>query len=169
LENVPQPSTTSSGQPPPVEGQSPTRRAFLLSLLGTLVGITAATFVYPVLAYLSPRKSAAGGNLLLGVNGRPIPISSIGRNASIIGTGVDGETTIVVRQGGELRAFSAACTHLGCLVKWNAGTAEFLCPCHGGKFDAKGMNIFGPPPSPLKRFRPYATPEGYIGLEVFAT
>jgi len=46
-------------------------------------------------------------------------------------------------------ALSAICTHKGCPVAWNAGAKQFVCPCHGGKFDMSGRNIAGPPPSPL--------------------
>jgi len=41
------------------------------------------------------------------------------------------------------------CTHLGCIPAYNPGAKEFVCACHGGKFDTSGINIFGPPPSPL--------------------
>jgi len=44
---------------------------------------------------------------------------------------------------------SALCTHKGCPVAWNGAVKQFQCPCHGGKFDAVGRNIAGPPPSPL--------------------
>ena len=41
------------------------------------------------------------------------------------------------------------CTHLGCIPSWKPSTGEFLCACHGGIFDASGVNTFGPPPRPL--------------------
>ncbi len=46
-------------------------------------------------------------------------------------------------------ALSALCTHKGCPVAWQAPVKQFVCPCHGGKFDMSGRNIAGPPPSPL--------------------
>ncbi|WP_425806038.1 ubiquinol-cytochrome c reductase iron-sulfur subunit [Desulfitobacterium sp. Sab5] len=46
-------------------------------------------------------------------------------------------------------AFYRRCTHLGCTVEWEPNEKIFLCPCHGGKFDAEGKNIDGPPPKPL--------------------
>ena len=48
-------------------------------------------------------------------------------------------------------AFSPVCTHLGCLVSWNNNVRQFLCPCHGGKYDISGNVISGPPPKPLTR------------------
>ena len=41
------------------------------------------------------------------------------------------------------------CTHLGCIPAYKAADKEFVCACHGGKFDTSGINTFGPPPSPL--------------------
>jgi carotenoid phi-ring synthase / carotenoid chi-ring synthase len=49
-----------------------------------------------------------------------------------------------------LQAFDARCTHAGCPVAVlpNAAT-EFTCPCHGGRFDAEGNVLGGPPDKPL--------------------
>lgn len=41
------------------------------------------------------------------------------------------------------------CTHLGCIPSWAPATKQFKCACHGGEFDASGINTFGPPPRPL--------------------
>ncbi|MBN2963157.1 ubiquinol-cytochrome c reductase iron-sulfur subunit [Sulfurospirillum sp. T05] len=41
------------------------------------------------------------------------------------------------------------CTHLGCIPSWRPRTQDFICACHGGVFDASGVNTFGPPPRPL--------------------
>jgi menaquinol-cytochrome c reductase iron-sulfur subunit len=46
-------------------------------------------------------------------------------------------------------AFAVNCTHLGCPVSWLADAQLFLCPCHGGVFDANGDVTGGPPPRPL--------------------
>jgi|SwirhisoilCB3_FD_contig_51_2421291_length_1651_multi_1_in_0_out_0_2 cytochrome b6-f complex iron-sulfur subunit len=37
-------------------------------------------------------------------------------------------------------ALSGACTHMGCLLNWNAGARTFDCPCHGGRFTETGMS-----------------------------
>ena len=39
-------------------------------------------------------------------------------------------------------AFSAACTHLGCIVQWQGSTQQFPCPCHGRIFDATGSPVY---------------------------
>ncbi|AFL69205.1 ubiquinol-cytochrome c reductase iron-sulfur subunit [Sulfurospirillum barnesii] len=41
------------------------------------------------------------------------------------------------------------CTHLGCIPTWIPARKEFSCACHGGVFDASGVNTFGPPPRPM--------------------
>ncbi|MGQ9776792.1 MAG: QcrA and Rieske domain-containing protein [Thermodesulfobacteriota bacterium] len=46
-------------------------------------------------------------------------------------------------------AFSAVCTHLHCIVKWNEVKKIFECPCHGAKFNKNGEVLEGPPPRPL--------------------
>jgi thiosulfate dehydrogenase [quinone] large subunit len=47
-------------------------------------------------------------------------------------------------------AYSAVCTHAGCTVSFDGNAMEFVCPCHGGTYDAKtGAVTAGPPPSPL--------------------
>lgn len=46
---------------------------------------------------------------------------------------------------------SATCSHLGCLVNYSKEKREFVCPCHGGRYDLAGKNIAGPPPAPLSR------------------
>jgi cytochrome b6-f complex iron-sulfur subunit len=61
--------------------------------------------------------------------------------------------------------FSATCSHLGCLVSYHKERREFVCPCHGGRYDLSGKNIAGPPPAPLTRF-PVKTREGMITVGV---
>ncbi len=63
--------------------------------------------------------------------------------------------------------FSATCSHLGCLVNYHKDKREFICPCHGGRYDLTGKNIAGPPPAPLSRF-PIKKQEGMIlvGIKV---
>lgn len=48
---------------------------------------------------------------------------------------------------GKVVAMSAACTHMGCLVQWQASEQKFVCPCHGGLFTEYGKPD---PKSPLR-------------------
>ncbi len=48
------------------------------------------------------------------------------------------------REDGTVSAVSARCTHLGCLVSFNAAEHSWDCPCHGSRFDVDGRVIEGP-------------------------
>lgn len=48
------------------------------------------------------------------------------------------------RDDGELVTLSARCTHLGCIVGWNAADRAWECPCHGSRYTAEGTLVHGP-------------------------
>ena len=49
-------------------------------------------------------------------------------------------------------AISSRCVHVGCPVRYVAAAGSFVCPCHGGVYDFRGVRTGGPPPRPLDRF-----------------
>jgi Rieske Fe-S protein len=55
-----------------------------------------------------------------------------------------------VRRQGEgdqgITVLSSICPHLGCPINWHPDQSQFICPCHGGLFDADGRQTGGPPP-----------------------
>ncbi len=52
----------------------------------------------------------------------------------------------------EVVAFSQKCTHLGCVVYFEAEEDRWHCPCHEGNFEPRtGEVISGPPPRALGR------------------
>ena len=52
----------------------------------------------------------------------------------------------------EVVAFSQKCTHLGCVVYFEAEEDRWHCPCHEGNFAPRtGAVLSGPPPRPLGR------------------
>ncbi|WFB37816.1 ubiquinol-cytochrome c reductase iron-sulfur subunit [Kiritimatiellota bacterium B12222] len=55
----------------------------------------------------------------------------------------------LLRKGDTFRAMSGLCTHLGCSVNLSASGREFLCPCHGSRFDQQGQVLRGPASRPL--------------------
>jgi Rieske Fe-S protein len=67
----------------------------------------------------------------------------------------------IVSNAGGITVFSATCSHLGCLVNYHKDKREFVCPCHGGRYDLAGKNIAGPPPAPLTKL-PARSQDGMI-------
>jgi Rieske Fe-S protein len=51
----------------------------------------------------------------------------------------------------DLLAIWNRCAHLGCPVAYSPGSAGYVCPCHGGAYDSRGLVTGGPPPRPLDR------------------
>ena len=62
-----------------------------------------------------------------------------------------GKTGVYRDAGGVLHAVSLRCTHLGCLLRFNAAEISWDCPCHGSRFDVDGNVLEGPAVAPLRR------------------
>lgn len=71
----------------------------------------------------------------------------------------------IVNNRGALFALSPVCSHLGCMVTWHRKKKEFICPCHGGRYDITGRVLGGPPPAPLTRL-PLKVEEGKVLIGV---
>ena len=71
----------------------------------------------------------------------------------LFGYPTEAEPAILLRlSDDEVVAFSQKCTHLGCVVYFEAEEDRWHCPCHEGNFDATtGAVISGPPTRPLGR------------------
>ena len=89
--------------------------------------------------------------------GQPRPIVALAQvpegSAHLFHYPTSSDPAILVHlPGGELRAFSQKCTHLGCVVYYAPVKGEMECPCHEGHFDAvTGDVLAGPPQRPLGR------------------
>jgi Rieske Fe-S protein len=70
-------------------------------------------------------------------------------NGAILGKGMK-RLAVYKEESGMVRAFSAVCPHLGCVVQWNGDERSFDCPCHGSRFTKEGEVINGPAISGLK-------------------
>lgn len=72
------------------------------------------------------------------------------RDAWTVERAVELGSAWLVRNGNEVKAFSAVCPHLGCSV--NAvpnGGGSFACPCHTSAFGPDGQRTSGPAPRNL--------------------
>lgn len=126
-----------------------TRRKFVNWLLGTGVGALLASIVYPVARYLVPPTSEEAETRSVTLSMRPDEVEP--DSGQIFKFGSD--PGILIRTpGGELRAFSAICTHLSCIVQYRPDLDHIWCACHDGHYDLQGTNIKGPPPRPLEEY-----------------
>lgn len=126
----------------------PNRRTFLDILLGSSALATLGAIFYPVLKFMVPPQviEAATNSVSVGKNAE-IPANS----GKIFKFG--SKPGIIIRtEAGELKAFSASCTHLDCIVQYDPGSKQIVCACHNGKYDLTGKNVAGPPPRPLEEF-----------------
>ena len=121
------------------------RRKFLAAGLGCIGAALAGGITYPLYNYLAPHST--GENL-----GKvSFPDSALPADGAKF-FDFRGSTAVVIRKkGGDLVAFSAVCTHLGCIVQWEQEKQDFLCPCHAGRYTADGAVVSGPPPRPLQK------------------
>jgi len=126
-----------------------TRRSFLDRFLATSFGGFLIPIFYPVTRYLVPPKveESTSRNVTLSIKPEEVKANS----AQIFRFG--SQPGILLRtSAGDLRAFSAVCTHLACIVQYRADLVHIWCACHNGHFDLNGKNIAGPPPRPLEQF-----------------
>jgi len=123
-------------------GRRPILKLFLgFSVVSSLVGV-----LIPVIGYLWPPSTGSGagsGRVKVG-NTKDILVGQ----AKVVPMGNKPVIVLNTEQG--VLAFSAICTHLGCVVIWDDTRKIIVCPCHDGQFNpVSGAVIAGPPPSPL--------------------
>lgn len=126
-----------------------TRRRFVNWFLGSSAGAFLAAVLYPVSRYLIPppvEESTAKSVTL------PMKSADVKPNSGQIFKFGSQPAILVRTPTGELRAFSAICTHLNCTVQYRADINHIWCACHNGHYDLNGKNIAGPPPRPLDSY-----------------
>jgi len=71
----------------------------------------------------------------------------------------------IVRESRGFYVLSTVCTHLGCTPNWLAAEAKFKCPCHGSGFVITGVNVEGPAPRPLERYKVTLAEDGQLLID----
>jgi menaquinol-cytochrome c reductase iron-sulfur subunit len=149
------------------DGETVTRRRFMVGTTHAAGMISAGAFMLPAIGFAFgpifkefPHHWETVGTVDQFVNYTYIPVVF----TLIPGIGEVGKTTAYVRQfnpaldtdkfdkGTPFIAISTRCAHLGCPVRWVDAAERFICPCHGGVYDLLGRRVGGPPVRPLDRF-----------------
>lgn len=130
-------------------GQETSRRGFINWFLATSAGAFLLAVLYPVTRYLIPPPAgeSTAGTVTLSI--KPADVKPNSGQIFKFGS----RPGILIRTpAGELRAFSAVCTHLNCTVQYRPDLTEIWCACHNGHFNLNGQNVSGPPPRPLDQY-----------------
>jgi Rieske Fe-S protein len=160
-------TTQERGTPGAFEGETVTRRRLMSVAAGSAGAIAAAAFTLPALGFaIGPvfdRLPDVWQNI-----GPLSRFTELTYTPTVItiapGIGEAGNSLAYVRRHNDaidgpvkdiydhVVALSSRCAHVGCPVRFAPAANTFICPCHGGVYDFRGIEIGGPPPRPLDRF-----------------
>jgi Rieske Fe-S protein len=125
------------------------RRNFLNWFLSTTAGAFLVSVTYPLSRYLIPPEVTESTTSTVTLSIKPNDVKANSGQIFRFGS----QPAILVKDtNGELKAFTAVCTHLACTVQYRADINQIWCACHNGHFDLNGRNVEGPPPKPLEQF-----------------
>jgi menaquinol-cytochrome c reductase iron-sulfur subunit len=161
------PYTADRGMPGAFDGETVTRRRFMTGSVHGLGALATGAFALPALGFaLGPvfeRQKMPWQSV--GPVGDFTKDTYVPRVITIVsGIGEAGKSTAYVRlrnpdidtepadQYNQVIAISTRCNHLGCPVRFTQAAGKFICPCHGGVYDFRGIREGGPPVRPLDRF-----------------
>jgi cytochrome b6-f complex iron-sulfur subunit len=124
------------------------RRRFLNYLLGTGFGATLIAIFYPIIKFMTPPQliEATQNSVTAG------KVSELALNSGKIFKFGNKPGILIRSAAGELKAFSAVCTHLDCIVQYEPEKKQIWCACHNGQYNLSGKNVAGPPPRPLEEY-----------------
>ncbi|MBI3649615.1 MAG: ubiquinol-cytochrome c reductase iron-sulfur subunit [Acidobacteria bacterium] len=125
-----------------------TRRKFINYCLGTSLGATLVATFYPIFKFLVPPPITESTEASVVA----AKVSELKPNSGKIFKFGSKPGILVKTPSGEIRAFSATCTHLDCTVQYKEEAQHIWCACHNGRYDLMGKNVAGPPPRPLEQY-----------------
>lgn len=125
------------------------RRNFLNWFLSTTAGAFLVSVTYPLSKYLIPPEVTESTASTVTLSIKPNDVKANSGQIFRFGS----QPAILIKDAnGELKAFSAVCTHLACIVQYRSDINQIWCACHNGHFDLNGRNVEGPPPKPLEQY-----------------
>jgi len=130
------------------------RRSFIRKAAGTLVMVTGAVAAVSYLRQFFPRRAGERRRIALG-DPRRFPVDTY--------TFLQDHNLYVYRDHEGIRAVSAVCTHLGCILE--RSTEGFTCPCHGSCYNDRGEVLSGPAPADLSWYEVNRSADGRIVVD----
>ncbi len=127
------------------------RRMFLKKIISFFFIIFSFFFVFVGITILKPSNPKRREFKYFEVSREKVPKEGVKRLEIQIETSKRNLKVFLVRHEGNLMALSPVCTHLGCFVNYDPPTNEFICPCHGGRYDITGKVLSGPPSQALEK------------------
>ena len=134
-----------------------TRRNFLNGLLGGWAAALMASFISPALKFVFPPYREPDEVILPWAEYKDIPPNSTKIFAWGSKPGI-----FKKNENGTHTAFVGVCTHLDCNVTYLPDQKKFFCACHDGWYDENGIQIAGPPPTPMRKLEIYIEGEELI-------
>ena len=138
---------------------SPTRREFCTHACQTVSLLTMAAFVQacgsptsadsvdaPALPTVSGSPIAGGVTVAAGASS---PLASVGSAALVQSSA--GNFLVSRSSTTTFVALTAVCTHQGCTVS-EFESPNYVCPCHGSRYNLNGGVVQGPATSSLRQF-----------------
>ena len=119
----------------------------LVSATGALVAISYLRQFFPRLAGEKRRISLGDTNMY--------PVDTY--------TFLEEHKLFVYRDHEGIKAVSAVCTHLGCILE--RSSEGFECPCHGSCYNEEGRVLSGPAPRDLSWYRVSKAADGKIVVD----
>jgi menaquinol-cytochrome c reductase iron-sulfur subunit len=149
------------------EGETVSRRRFMNKTANVAGAITAAAFTLPALGFaigpvfdqapdtwqdIGPLNDFTDTTYATVVITLTPGIGEAGRSLAFVRRHSDAIDGPPKDKYDHIVAISSRCAHVGCPVRFVEAAGSFVCPCHGGVYDFRGLRVGGPPPRPLDRF-----------------
>jgi len=159
--------TADRNIPGAFEGETVTRRRFMVGAANGAGAVAAVAFTLPALGFalapvfktpeatwqpIGPPSDFPKDNYVVKVITLVPGLGEAGKSIAYVRTRDPAIDTEPADQYNRWIALSSRCMHLGCPVRWVDAAARFICPCHGGVYNIRGQVAGGPPVRPLDRF-----------------
>ena len=130
------------------------RRSFIKKAAGTLALGAGSIAAFSYIRQFFPRTAGERKRIKVG-DPKKFPVDTY--------TYMDEHKLFLYRDHEGIKAVSAVCTHLGCIIE--KSTDGFICPCHGSCYNERGEVLSGPAPRSLSWYEVNRQADGNIVID----